>query len=153
VTGFDGTPRVATTAPTPAPVGGRTVTVFFNANVNSKLPWTFKPDQRRVRVRGGEERLAFYTARNTSGEMMTGTATFNVTPYKAARYFNKVDCFCFTEQSLDAGQEAEMPVQFFVDPEIFTDPETREITNITLSYTFFRVEEVAEKKSVDGGKS
>lgn len=152
VTGFDGTPQVATAAPAARPAGqdsDRTVTVFFDANVNSKLPWRFAPDQRRVVLSGGEERLAFYTARNLSTTTMTGTATFNVTPYKAARYFNKIDCFCFTEQILDPGQEAAMPVQFYVDPEIFSDPETRDISNITLSYTFFRADDTPDETPAD----
>ena len=148
VTGFDGTPQVATAAPEARPAGqddGRTVTVYFDANVNSKLPWRFAPEQRRVVLRGGEERLAFYTARNLSTKTMTGTATFNV----AARYFNKIDCFCFTEQILDPGQEAAMPVQFYIDPKIFSDPETKDISNITLSYTFFRADDTPDETPAD----
>ena len=137
VTGFGGTPRVGA-ALEAGPVSEQTITVFFDANVNQSLPWQFRPVQRRMRVRAGETVLAFYRARNDSRGPLTGTATFNVTPYKAAIYFSKVDCFCFTEQRLEAGQVAEMPVSFFVDPAIFSDPDTREVRSITLSYTFFR---------------
>ena len=114
------------------------ITVFFDANVNKSLPWRFRPDQRRMRVRAGETVHAFYRATNDSQGPLTGTATFNVTPCKAAPYLSMVDCFCFTEQRLEAGQMAEMPVSFFVDPAIFSDPDTREVRSITLSYTFFR---------------
>ena len=137
VTGFGGTPRVGA-ALEAMPMSEETITVFFDANVNASLPWDFRPVQRRMRVRGGETVLAFYRARNDSSGPLTGTATFNVTPYKAAIYFSKVDCFCFTEQRLEAGQVAEMPVSFFVDPAIFSDPDTRDVKSITLSYTFFR---------------
>ena len=137
VTGFGGTPRVGA-ATEAGPVSEDTITVYFDANVNGSMPWRFRPDQRRMRVRAGETVLAFYKASNESGGPLTGTATFNVTPYKAAPYFSKVDCFCFTEQRLEAGQVAELPVSFFVDPAIFSDPDTREVRSITLSYTFFR---------------
>ncbi len=137
VTGFGGTPRVGA-AVEAVPVSERTITVFFDANVNASLPWQFRPVQRRMRVRAGETVLAFYRASNESQGPLTGTATFNVTPYKAAIYFSKVDCFCFTEQRLEPGQVVEMPVSFFVDPAIFSDPDTREVRSITLSYTFFR---------------
>lgn len=137
VTGFGGTPRVGAQIKA-VPVTEDTITVFFDANVNASLPWKFRPVQRQLRVKGGETVLAFYRATNESQGPLTGTATFNVTPYKAAIYFSKVDCFCFTEQRLEAGQVAEMPVSFFIDPAIFSDPDTREVRSITLSYTFFR---------------
>lgn len=140
VTGFGGIPRVGAAAGTMT-VSEQTITVFFDANVNESLPWRFRPVQRRMRVRAGETVLVFYRASNLSQGPVTGTATFNVTPYKAAPYFSKVDCFCFTEQRLEAGQVVELPVSFFVDPAIFSDPDTREVRSITLSYTFFRVPE------------
>ena len=121
-----------------APESVQSITVFFDANVNKSLPWRFRPDQRRMRVRAGETVLTFYRATNNSQGPLTGTATFNVTPCKAAPYLSMVDCFCFSEQRLAAGQVAEMPVSFFVDPAIFSDPDTREVKSITLSYTFFR---------------
>lgn len=138
VTGFAGTPSIAQ-APAAAPPSTKTITVRFDANVNRDLPWRFQPEQSAITVRAGEPALAFYKAANRSDRPITGTATFNVSPHKAGIYFSKTDCFCFTEQRLAAGEEAEMGVQFFVDPEIFEDPNTKELTAITLSYTFFRV--------------
>ncbi|MAF96965.1 MAG: cytochrome c oxidase assembly protein [Rhodospirillaceae bacterium] len=135
VTGFGGTPKIAA-QPSAAPTE-RTITVRFDANVNPALPWRFEPEKTQVTVRAGESALAFYRARNTSDAPVTGTATFNVTPFKAGEYFSKIDCFCFTEQRLAAGEEAAMGVQFFVDPGIFADPNTRDVTAITLSYTFY----------------
>jgi len=139
LTGFGGTPNVAT-APDTTKASDRTIAVRFDANVNPALPWAFRPEQREIRVRLGEPTLAFYKAVNQSDRAVTGTATFNVTPYKAGIYFSKIECFCFTEQRLAARQSADMPVQFFVDPEIITDPNMRDVTAITLSYTFFPVE-------------
>ncbi len=136
VTGFAGTPRIAAAAPDR--VIDRVITVRFNSDVNSALPWRFQPVQRAIDVRLGERVLAFYAAENTGGETVTGTATFNVTPAKAGAYFNKIDCFCFTEQTLEAGQSARLPVSFFVDPELAGDRNLDDLTTITLSYTFFR---------------
>lgn len=139
VTGFGGTPNIAT-APDRAKASDRTIAVRFDANVNPALPWAFQPEQLELQVRLGEPTLAFYKAVNQSDRAVTGTATFNVTPYKAGIYFSKIECFCFTEQRLVAHQSADMPVQFFVDPEIFKDPNMQDVTAITLSYTFFPVE-------------
>jgi cytochrome c oxidase assembly protein subunit 11 len=128
--------------------------VRFDANVNSKLPWKFAPERRQITVRAGEEVLVYYTATNLASEPMTGTATFNVTPFKAASYFGKVDCFCFTEQTLKPGEDASMAVSFFVDPEIFEDPDTRDVNTISLSYTFFRAKDrtaAARTRSQDNG--
>lgn len=142
ITGFGGTPRVATVGTGQPEIAvadtDRTLTVRFDSNINSSLPWRFKPVQRKMTVKAGESMLAFYEAENLSDEARTGTATFNVTPHKAAPYFVKVDCFCFTEQRLTAGQKVDMPVSFYVDPEILTDENTADVTTITLSYTFFR---------------
>ena len=141
VTGFGGTPRIAAVgdeAVTASETPGRTLTVRFDSTVNSSLPWRFKPVQRALNVKAGEQKLAFYSAENLSDKDLTGTATFNVTPHKAAQYFVKIDCFCFTEQRLEAGQTVEMPVSFYVDPEILTDENTADVSTITLSYTFFR---------------
>ena len=135
VTGFGGTTQVAASAP--AQRHQRSVTIRFNADVNSHLPWRFQPVERRVTVRLGEERLAFYRAENLGDRPVTGTATFNVTPPKAGPYFAKLDCFCFTEQTLAAGQSVDMPVSFYVDPELATDRNLDDVTTITLSYTFF----------------
>ena len=116
------------------------MTVRFDSNTNEDLPWEFKPVQISMDIRIGETGLAFYRARNMSDRTITGTATFNVTPDKAGIYFNKVDCFCFTEQVLKPGESIDMPVTFFVDPEIDLDKNAREVNTITLSYTFFEVE-------------
>ncbi len=137
VTGFGGTPRTGV-LDTPVAATDQTITVRFDANVNSTLPWKFRPAQKEMTVRLGETVLANFVASNPSAEPIVGTATFNVTPFKAGPYFSKVDCFCFTEQNLAPGQEGAMPVSFSVDPEIYADPGTRDVHTITLSYTFFR---------------
>ena len=139
VTGYGGTPRVAVGADAGAALD-REITVRFDATVNSALPWRFRPVQREMRVRLGEPALAFFAAANVSDAPVVGTATFNVTPAKAARFFVKTQCFCFTEQRLAAGEEASMPVSFFVDPEILADANARDVDTITLSYTFFRAD-------------
>ena len=139
VTGFGGTPRVALDAEAGgADRDGRTITVRFDANVNPALPWRFRPEQRRVEVPLGESALAVYRAENLSDTAVIGTATFNVTPNKAAPYFVKVQCFCFDEQRLEPNGGIDMPVSFYVDPAIADDPDTRDVSTITLSYTFFR---------------
>lgn len=139
VTGYGGTTRVAEAAP--ETVSDRVITVRFNSDIDPDLPWAFQPAQRAVDVRVGESALAFYRAQNLGAAPVTGTASFNVTPLKAGPYFSKVDCFCFTEQKLAAGEEVDMGVSFFVDPAILEDPNLDEVTAITLSYTFFRADE------------
>lgn len=134
VTGYGGTTRIADHA---APATNRPITVRFDASKTKDLPWRFKAAQSHVDTHLGEQVLAFYTATNTSDQAVVGTATFNVTPAKAGKYFNKVECFCFTEQRLEPGQSVDMPVTFFVDPGLAEDETTWEITTITLSYTFF----------------
>jgi cytochrome c oxidase assembly protein subunit 11 len=138
-TGYGGTPRTEGVA-RPAAVADGEVTVSFDANVNSALPWRFRPEKRQVRLRLGEETLVHFIAANLSGQPVTGTATFNVVPEKVAPYFSKLQCFCFTEQTLAPGQEVSMPVVFFVDPALAQDVTARDATNITLSYTFFRAQ-------------
>jgi cytochrome c oxidase assembly protein subunit 11 len=137
VTGYAGTTQRAD-----APSGtvlDREIVVRFDANASSDLPWSFRPAQREVRLKIGENVLAFYEAASRAEVPVTGTATFNVTPEIAGSYFNKVACFCFTEQTLQPGQTVDMPVSFFIDPAIVDDPDAKAITEITLSYTFFRV--------------
>ena len=136
VTGYGGTTQVAT-----GPAGrviDRRITVRFNADRDGALPWRFAPQQDRVEVRVGEPVLAFYRAESTAPVPVAGTATFNVTPAKAGRYFNKVECFCFTRQSLAPGEVVDLPVQFFIDPAIADDRNLDDVSTITLSYTFFR---------------
>jgi cytochrome c oxidase assembly protein subunit 11 len=138
VTGFGGTPQVAKDAP--VDVSEKTIKVRFNADVNSALPWQFKPEQREITVRLGEDNLAYYMAENMSVKPITGQATYNVTPLKAGQYFSKIACFCFDEQTLEPGQRVDMPVSFYVDPQIAEDLNTQDVKTITLSYTFFKSE-------------
>ncbi|OVA20952.1 Cytochrome c oxidase assembly protein CtaG/Cox11 [Macleaya cordata] len=119
----------------------RELVVQFNADVADGMPWKFVPTQREVRVKPGESALAFYTAENRSSTPITGVSTYNVTPMKAAVYFNKIQCFCFEEQRLLPGEQIDMPVFFYIDPEFETDPRMDGINNLILSYTFFKVGE------------
>lgn len=136
VTGYGGTTQIATG---PADrILDRRIKIRFNADTNKKLPWHFSAVQDSVTIRVGEQTLAFYEARSDAAEPVVGTATFNVTPAKAGQYFNKIDCFCFTEQTLDPGQRVDLPVQFFIDPAIVEDRNLDDVHTITLSYTFFR---------------
>lgn len=135
-TGFGGTTQIATAAP--RVVLDRTMAVRFNADVAPKLPWSFQPNQRQVSLRVGETGRAVYTARNLGEGPVTGVAAVNVTPFKAGKYFSRVQCFCFEDQRLEAGQEAEMAVSFFVDPAIVNDRNLDAVKTITLSFVFFR---------------
>ena len=121
-----------------AAVAKRVVTVQFDSNVEPGLPWRFAPEQRAVKVHLGEQKLVYFSAENTGDEPIVGHATFNVTPLQTGVYFNKIQCFCFTEERLDPHQKIDMPVVFFVDPAFGKDPELRDIDTITLAYTFFR---------------
>lgn len=136
-TGIGGTPRVASSAPV-GEVQTRTVEIRFDTNLAKGMPWKFEPNQRSMVIHLGEPNVATFTAENPTNETIVGTAAFNVTPAKAGQYVNKIQCFCFSEQTLKPGQKVEMPVQFFIDPAIATDPDTSDVTTITLSYTFFR---------------
>ncbi len=135
VTGFGGTTQVASVAPNA--LGQAKVTVRFDSNVSGGLAWTFHPDQENVTVATGETKTITYTLRNDTARETTGIASFNVTPELAGQYFNKIQCFCFTEQTLKPGETREENVVFFVDPAIEKDPEFNRMTTITLSYTFF----------------
>lgn len=143
VTGYGGTTQVAEDA---APEAlEQTIKVRFDASIGDQLPWQFQPVEREIEVRLGEERLAFYRAVNVSDQPIVGSASFNVTPHKAGPYFSKIACFCFTEQVLMPGEEVDMPVSFFVDPAILDDANTQDLKTITLSYTFFMLEDETEK--------
>ncbi len=145
VTGFGGTTNIAAAAP--GDVLDETVTIRFDSNVAPGMGWEFRPVQREMTLRIGETGLAFYEAVNITGETITGTASYNVSPDAAGYYFDKIDCFCFTEQTLKPGERVEMPVTFFVDPEMVTDRDAKGIRDITLSYTFFRKDEPAQRSA------
>jgi len=134
LTGFGGTPLRAEKAP--GAIAGQ-VGVRFDANVHPGLPWRFEPEQETVRVAPGAQTKIFYRAQNLSAKTITGQAAFNVSPDQVGKYFKKIQCFCFTEQTLKAGETKDMPVIFFVDPAIEKDPDTKDIDEITLSYTFY----------------
>jgi cytochrome c oxidase assembly protein subunit 11 len=136
VTGFAGTPIRDEAARAPGDAG-RMISVRFDANTSSALPWRFAPVDTHRDVAIGARNIALFTARNLADRPATGTATFNVTPAMAGKYFTKIQCFCFTQQTLQPGEKVQMPVIFFVDPKILDDPEAREIREITLSYTFY----------------
>lgn len=141
-TGFAGTPKVGTgrfEAERLVPVeGARRIKVHFNADKSEQLPWTFTPQQKFVNVLPGETSLAFYKAKNTSDRDIIGIATYNVTPDRIAPYFSKVECFCFEEQRLLAGEEVDMPLLFFLDKDMLDDPACKNVDSVVLSYTFFK---------------
>ncbi len=144
VTGFGGTPQQVSANHTV--VNSRTITVRFNTDVDPHLPWKFEPVQKSVTMRLGENTLVAFRATNLSNEPTRGRATYNITPYAAGPYFDKIQCFCFTEQHLGPGQTAMLPVSFFVDPAILDDAEARDVANITLSYTFFSYDSANKSK-------
>jgi cytochrome c oxidase assembly protein subunit 11 len=145
VTGYGGTTQRAEAAPDHAI--DRWMTVSFNADVAPDLPWAFRPVERSVRVRVGEPMLIHYVAENIGTETVVGTATFNVTPSKVGPHFNKLECFCFTEQVLKPGEKVEMPVTFFLDPDLTKDKHMDAVGAVTLSYSFFRA------KSQEGART
>ena len=137
-TGYGGTTRTGE-AGANRRVFDRTITVTFNADIDPGLPWHFAPLQKEIKVKVGQSALAHFEAINETKGPITGHATYNVLPFKAGSYFVKVACFCFTEQTLAAGQRVDMPVSFYIDPSIMDDPEMADVKTITLSYTFFPV--------------
>lgn len=154
VTGFGGTTMSATesdAARAAAAATGQTISIRFDATTAMGMPWSFHPSQVTDTVTIGQRDIATYVARNNSDKPITGTATFNVEPEQAGKYFNKIQCFCFTEQTLAPGQEVTMPVLFFVDPAMLEDPNMKGVEQITLSYTFHRSQEplAAASKSTD----
>ena len=151
VTGYGGTTQVA--AIESDQVIDRVMKIRFDSNVNPALGWAFNPVLKSMELKVGENALAFYQAENQSDETIVGTATFNVTPDKAGLFFNKVDCFCFTEQVLKPGQKVDMPVTFFIDPSIVEDPNLDDVTTITLSYTFFRSQDQSATKRIVQARS
>lgn len=136
-TGLNGTTQRGLQAPGAV---DRTIRIDFDTNVSPKLPWKFAPEDRSDTVAIGARDMAFFTATNTSDHPITGTATFNVQPAEAGKYFTKIQCFCFTQQTLKPGETARMPVIFYVDPKILKDPDAADVQTITLSYTFYPVD-------------
>lgn len=135
-TGYGGTPQIGSGS-SPG-VATALITVRFDANTSPGLPWNFEPAQPKTTLRLGEEQVAFYTARNDAKTPVTGVAVYNVSPDKVGKYFHKTACFCFNEQTLAPGQEMQFPLSYWVDPAIATDPDTANVREITLSYTFLR---------------
>ena len=147
-TGFGGTTQRSETGVAPGAVIGKIINVRFDANVAPSLPWRFAPEKTIARVAIGARQMAFFTATNLSDHPITGTAAFNVTPELAGAYFTKIQCFCFTSQTLKPGETVRMPVIYYVDPAILQDKEARNFNEITLSYTFF-----PDKSAVDSERA
>src|SRR5947199_2976280 len=148
-TGFNGTTQVATSAPASGPLA-RKIAVRFDANVAPGLPWKFEPEQTEIEVRIGEVVTVFYTVTNQSARPTTGQAAYNVAPLTVGAYFQKINCFCFTEQTMAAGEKREMPVVFYVDPALVKDSDNDGLNSITLSYTFYPVRDPAPKPLAAG---
>src|SRR5580693_2101890 len=143
-TGFNGTTQVATAAPSAAPLT-RKIAVRFDSNVAAGLPWKFEPEQTEIEIRIGEVVTVYYTVTNQSARTTTGQAAYNVAPLSVGAYFEKINCFCFTEQTMAAGETRQMPVVFYVDPSIVNESDNDGLNTITLSYTFYPVRDPAPK--------
>lgn len=137
VTGYGGTTRRASVAP--QTISQRVINVEFNTDIDPSLNWEFSAGETSHKVKIGEQALTYFVAHNRENHAVAGRAIYNIVPFKAGMYFNKIECFCFSEQTLQAGQKVDMPVSFFIDPAILDDPEMDNIKTITLSYTFFPV--------------
>ena len=148
-TGFNGTTQVATQAPSGAPLA-RQIAVRFDANIAPGLPWKFEPEQTEIEVRLGEVVTVFYSVINQAARTTSGQAAYNVTPLTVGSYFQKINCFCFTEQTMAPGEKREMPVVFYVDPALAADSENDGLNSITLSYTFYPVRDLAPKPVASG---
>ena len=136
VTGFGGTTQIASSAP--GSTGHPNINIRFESSITDSLNWDFYSKTKTVKIPMGEEKTIYYFAKNLSDEPIVGTATFNVTPAKAGQYFMKIDCFCFVEQLLNPGESMNMPVTFFIDPDLYKDENVQEVNEITLSYTFMK---------------
>lgn len=137
VTGFAGTTQRAEAYAEPAQVSGRMLTVRFDANINNNLPWKFMPEQETQRAAVGARKMAFFTATNLTDKPVTGRAVFNVTPSQTGQYFTKIECFCFTQQTLKPHETVRMPVIYYIDPKFVDDETVDSVKEITLSYTFY----------------
>src|SRR6202142_2473905 len=148
-TGFNGTTQVATSAPSSAPLA-RKIAVRFDSNVAAGLPWKFEPEETEIEIRIGEVVTVFFTVTNQSARTTTGQAAYNVAPLTVGSYFEKINCFCFTEQTMAGGEKREMPVGFYVDPSIVNNSDNDGLNTITLSYTFYPVRDPAVKPLAAG---
>jgi cytochrome c oxidase assembly protein subunit 11 len=148
-TGFNGTTQVATATPSAKPLG-RMIAVRFDSNVSGGLPWKFEPERTEIQVHIGEVVTVYYTVTNQSARTTTGQAAYNVAPLNVGAYFEKINCFCFTEQTFGPGETRQMPVVFYVDPSIANDHENDGLNTITLSYTFYPVRDPAPKPVAAG---
>ena len=146
VTGYGGTPKIVDIKDQ-IDISQKKIKIEFNSDVNKKLNWSFKPEQRSLESKIGDSILAFYKAKNNGNKSITGVATYNVLPFEAAQYFNKVDCFCFENQTLEPGEEVLLPINFYIDPKILNDPSVKHLNSIVLSYTFFQSDQNLEKIS------
>jgi cytochrome c oxidase assembly protein subunit 11 len=149
VTGFNGTTQVATSAPSGAPLA-RKIAVRFDANVAPGLPWKFEPEQNEIEVRIGEVVTVFYTVTNQAARQTAAQAAYNVAPLTVGAYFQKINCFCFTEQTMGPGEKREMPVVFYVDPALAGDSDNDGLKTITLSYTFYPMRDPARRPVAAG---
>ena len=143
-TGFNGTTQVATSTPSTAPLA-RTIAVRFDSNVSGGLPWKFTPEQTEIKVKIGEVVTVFYKVTNQAARTTTGIAAYNVAPLTVGAFFQKINCFCFSEQTMGPGETREMPVVFYVDQALAADAENDGLNTITLSYTFYPARDVAPK--------
>lgn len=151
VTGFGGTTQEADAGS--QDILDQTIKIRFDATTDAGMPWTFKPVEREMELRIGETGLAFYEAHNPTDRPVAGTASYNVFPYEAGGYFTKIECFCFTEQVLQPGETVQMPVTFYVDPEIVEDRDAKHVQTITLGYTFYETDLPVEQASLATEKS
>lgn len=140
ITGFGGTPQLADAAPNEDEILDRKITVKFNTDTARNIPWSFSADKREIELKLGQQGLISFSARNNGPHPVTGVAVYNVTPPKVGKYFHKIACFCFGEQTLNPGETASYPVVFFIDPRLDQDPNMQDLTNITLSYTYFQTD-------------
>ncbi len=151
VTGWDGTPQILTEAATPEDARERNVLVQFTSRVDDDLAWSFKPLQNKINVQVGVSNLVGYKGENEGSNVSTGTAVYNITPAKAAKYFNKTQCFCFARQSLAPGQSENFPIEFYIDPDYVEDPEMEDVRIITLSYVFYPADSEALDAAIEAG--
>ena len=146
VTGYGGTPKIVNIEDE-IKISEKKIKIEFNSDINKSLNWSFKPEQRSIESNIGDSVLAFYKVKNNEKKSITGIATYNILPFEAGQYFNKVDCFCFENQTLQPGEEILLPINFYIDPKILDDPNVKHLNSLVLSYTFFQSDEDLKKIS------